>query len=319
MYTSDPETITRCAFASKAKVLSVINDVPADPLTGASLVLAGDSTVRAREIVYLIDQTGRELMEGSVLPVVGLAGDAVADSADLRIRVDGLALEADPSAVRLEFLFEGRVIDVQQPLQQTITAGVRELEYRLPLGRDHQDGETITMEVAARFPDGRESGWEYRDLRLRSSYWNASVGTGRYPGTFSGWRGKAQLLGRKLIVTLEGDPDQRPSVLVNINTGDNPLGTPGPVEMCKVEISFSPSGSFVADIQANQAANVCSGGQSEGFPPAALVEVRRVRDGWVEGWATGTFFRGHPYPPDPLEQGPVRIDFRVPLCEGFGC
>ena len=186
-HTSDPETITRCEFASKAKVLSVINDMPADPLTGASLVLAGDSTVRAREIVYLIDQAGSELMEGSVLPVVGLAGDAVADSTDLRIRVDGLALEADPSAIRLEVLFEGRVIDVHQPLQQAIAAGVRELEYRLPLGRDHQDGETITMEVATRFPDGRESRWVYEDIRLGGSYWRLTIG-GTRAGTYAGFR-----------------------------------------------------------------------------------------------------------------------------------
>lgn len=177
------DAVARCAMSEYASVLTVINDVPADPVTGASLVVYGDSTIRAREIVYLVDEAGEELKRGSLVRVTGAAGDGRADSAELRIRVDGLGREKDPRAVDLQLVFEDRKIDLEDELEEEVAEGVWEVETRVPLGRDHRDGELVDLEVVAVLPDDGESKWLYEDVRLGGCYWTASVtGTAEGPG-----------------------------------------------------------------------------------------------------------------------------------------
>jgi hypothetical protein len=160
------ETAARCAMASNTQLLTVINDVPADRVTGASLVVEGDATVRAREIVYLVDESGADLRNGSLLSVVGVPGDGRQDSVALRLRVDGLGLEETPGDVDLTVTFEGRSIAVDRRLRESAVRGVWESDYALPLGRDYTVGEIVDLEVAGRLPGGHDSRWLYEDLVL---------------------------------------------------------------------------------------------------------------------------------------------------------
>ena len=166
---ADPQTDemqARCDIASNAQVLGVINDMPADRITGSSLRVIGDETVRAREIVYLVDDEGEELADGSALDVVGMPQDGDDDAVDLTIRTDGLRLEEDPGDVELEVEFEGRTIEIDKRLEREVADGVWELDYRLPLERDHERGERVDLELVGNLPDGNESRWLYRDLLL---------------------------------------------------------------------------------------------------------------------------------------------------------
>ena len=302
-YTSDPDVQARCDLASRAKVLSVINDALADPVTGASLVLAGDSTVRAREIVYLLDQAGRELIQGSALPVIGAEGDGQADSVDLRIRVDGLALEPDPRAIALWIRFEEREIEVEEQLEQVIADGVRELEYRLPLGRDHEDGESITLEVIARFPDGRESRWEYKDLRLGGSYWAMNL-SGVRSGSFAGRHATARSgpEGISGINLLSNAGDSRHLIAITFGPR-NPLTTTGTFTPAGVSIGLAMEkiGTPLAD-------GFCTRPRDPAYPPIPSVTITAFTDEYVAGSVTGVMYRcdpGH----KPAERSSVRIDF----------
>ncbi len=172
---SDADTQARCAFASDAQVLSVINDEVADPVTGASLVVLGDDKIRAREIVYLVDDAGEELKDRGRLSLVGTAEDGSADSVVLRIRVDGLGPDDDASAVDLRAELDGREIDIEKGLEKEITTGVWETEYHLPLGRDALDGERVDIDIMAELPGGSGTvsfspdgitRWDYEDLLL---------------------------------------------------------------------------------------------------------------------------------------------------------
>jgi hypothetical protein len=55
---------------------------------------------------------------------------------------------------------------------------VWELDHRLPLGRDHEAGERVDLEVVALLPRGGESRWTYEDIELSSPScsWEATVG-----------------------------------------------------------------------------------------------------------------------------------------------
>lgn len=163
---ADAETQARCDIASQGQVLSVVNDTPADPVTGASLAVIGTESLRAREIVYFVDDEGKELHEGSTLAVEGSPDDGVNDEVLLTIRTDGLALEEDPEAVELQVIFEGREINVDRQLERQLAEGVWEVDYLLPLGRDHGYRERVAMEVVARLPAGGDSRWRYDDLVL---------------------------------------------------------------------------------------------------------------------------------------------------------
>ncbi|UCF37902.1 MAG: hypothetical protein JSU96_03275 [Acidobacteriota bacterium] len=171
----DRDSAARCAMANYGSVLTVINDELADPVTGASLVIYGERDIRAREIVYLVDEEGDELENGATVQVFGTSGDGRPDSVDLRLRVDGLGMEDEPSETPLELVFEGRTIEVEQRLEAEVAPGVWELPYRMPLGRDHQDGELIDVEVVARLGDEGDSRWLYEDLRLGGCFWTAEL------------------------------------------------------------------------------------------------------------------------------------------------
>lgn len=163
-----------CAF-QHGQVLSVINDLPADRITGATLTVVGDSALRAREIVYLVDEAGEELKTGGLIPVTGAAGDGRADSVELKIRVDGLEREENPEDVDLHIVFEDREIDVEEDLEREVAKGVWEVGTLLPLGRDHRDGELVDLELVGILPDEGESRWLYEDIRLGGCYWTATL------------------------------------------------------------------------------------------------------------------------------------------------
>ncbi len=183
---ANPDIAARCAL-QVGQVLSVINDRPADAVTGAMITVLGDTAIRAREIVYLLDDDDEELKDGSTLRAIGTAGDGRADSVDLKIRVDGLGLEEDPQAVGLQLVFEGREIHVDGELDEEVAPGVWELAYRLPLGRDHEAGERVDLEVVAVLTEVGDSRWSYEDIELTSAncHWEADQ-TGPTPRHLSG-------------------------------------------------------------------------------------------------------------------------------------
>jgi hypothetical protein len=219
--TAEGSAAANCAL-QYGQPLSVLNDQPVDALTGAMLRVVGDSTLRAREIVYLVDGAGQDLANGTMLPAVGSAGDGRPDSVDVRIRVDGLGLEEDPQATPLEFQFEGRTIEVERPLRVEVAPGVWELPYRLPLGRDYQEGEAIDLEVVARLGDDGDSRWLYEDLRLVGSWFAYTVG-GDAQGDQDGW------IWVSTVSPTRADPS---------------LG------LCHVEINFMPAGQGLARLTA---------------------------------------------------------------------
>jgi len=143
----------------------------------------GDETVRAREIVYLVDDDGEELADGSALDVVGMPEDGEDDAVDLTIRTDGLRLEEKPGDVELEMEFEGRSIEIEKRLERQVADGVWELDYRLPLERDHDRNERVDLELVGNLPDGNKSRWRYRNLLLGSCRARAQ---GDFSGTVTG-------------------------------------------------------------------------------------------------------------------------------------
>jgi len=169
----DREMVARCSITRYGQWLTVVNEAPADPVTGANLVLVGDSTMRAREVVYLVDERGAELEDSAVIHLT--SDDEGRPGAQLRFRVDGLGLEDDPLAVELKLGHAGREIDVDKALEEEVGPGVWESEYVLPLGGGVQPGDRITLEATSALPDGGDSRWEYRDLLLATCSWQATV------------------------------------------------------------------------------------------------------------------------------------------------
>lgn len=165
-------------------------------------------------------------------------------------------------------------------------------------------------------------------------YWKANVGAGQHTGAFAGAKGTASISGHDVTVTLRSEPDARPFVMVVISVEYDELDQRVAVGQCSVEVAFGPSGNFYQDLATDQASQVCSGHAEPPrnpaqdanpnyrwpYPAPATVEIRRIEDGYVEGWAEGRFYRSKPDPGDPSEQGTVRIEFRVPLCtNGLDC
>jgi hypothetical protein len=171
----DRETVARCAVSDYGRVLTVFNDVPVDRVTGSMLVMEGDSTLRAREVVYLVDQRGRELEDGAVVRLVEASDRTGRPAAQFRFRMDGLGLEEDPQAVDLRIEHDGREFEVQGEMEEEVAPGVWETDYQLPLSDGARAGDRITVEAIADLPDGGETRWEYRDLLLSGCYWNANV------------------------------------------------------------------------------------------------------------------------------------------------
>lgn len=314
---SDPEVQARCDLASKAQVLTVINDRPGDPVTGASLEVVGDGTVRAREIVYLVDEAGDELTEGSLLEVTSAAGDARGDSVDLRIRVDGLALEDDPGSVDLKVVFEGRDIDVEKKLKEEVAEGVWELDYRLPLGRDSRPGERVTMEVVGELADGGDSRWVYEDLRLGGTSWTLTVSGGPAAGTYRGDRAKASIdrAGRITHVGLYTGTDVRPDVHVLVgvleDAGYEP-GVPARRGQFEVILNYGDPERVHLDVDSYAAERIGLSTVHPYYPPT--VEIRRVTEETVEGFAEGAFSQYAPERKTIDQLGTMRVEFRARAC-----
>lgn len=303
---SDPEVQARCDMASKAQVLTVINDGPGDPVTGASLKVVGDGTVRAREIVYLVDEAGDELTEGSLLEVTSAAGDARGDSVDLRIRVDGLALEDDPRSVDLKVAFEGREIDVEKKLEEEVAEGVWELDYRLPLGRDSRPGERVTMEVVGELADGGDSRWTYEDLRLGGASWTLTISSGPAAGRYRGGDARASIQNGRLMSIVLHSTNSPMCPVVTIFPR-RPTTGPGTVE-AEAEAAFVRcSGSFGNILEGTHYGIFNSGEEGEmvdpnhehglrerprliSLPPPARLEIHELSEEWVAGSLRGEFF-----------------------------
>lgn len=300
------------------------------PATPAEVIDAAAAPTHGRDVVLLVHPTtGEEIEDGAALRLRGASGDAKPDSLELYPQIIGVA-DSDPlDEMRLRVRAIGRTRPgaIYEPREE-VEPGAYRHRGPVALGFDAREGEVVDLEVSGTLPGGGETRWVYEDIRLGGSLWTATVGTGRFAGSYGGWKGDVVIDHSRVGVTLVGS-DERPSVLATISMDRAAFerGMPATGEMCDVEIAFCPSGNCVEDVQANRAANVCSGGDEPStpdgtadpayswpYPPPATVQIRHVQDGWVEGWAEGMFFRGHPFPPDPSEQGNVRIDFRLPYC-----
>ncbi len=342
---SDPQVQARCDLASKAQVLTIINDMPADAVTGASLQILGDTTVRAREIVYLLAESGDDLPDGGVLRVIGAPGDGRPDSVDLTIRVDGLGLEDDPRAVEMKILFESREIRVHKPLDVEVAAGVWQLNYRLPIGRDHMEGERVDVEVVALLPEGGESRWIYDDIRLGGTYWTLTLGGGPRAGTYAGSGTDVRTpiafysplmpahalrqMGVGIVaIDFFGDDVDEPTVFMTVKLASREPGAgadrPGThaLGMAEAEILFERDrllrGEFenIPDARCHRS-YITGDGRDHGvggpFPSPATLTITSIDHDWVSGTIDGTLLtlcgEGSRH-----EDVPVHVEFHARRC-----
>lgn len=150
----------------------ILPDVPAELIDETPVATHG------RDVVLLIDpRTGEELRDGGSVRVLGTPGDDRADRLELHPQILGVVDEADLRDIRLEV----RVVDEAVP-DETYTPGreVDEGAYRydrdIALGRDHDEGEVVDLEVRVDLPGGNHSRWVYDNIRLIGlCYWTASI------------------------------------------------------------------------------------------------------------------------------------------------
>lgn len=172
-------------------LLGIVGDRMADPTTGATLDRHGNEDVRIREIVRLVDDDGAEL--GPVpVEIDGTPGDGEDDDLVLNIRVDGIDADTDPAAIGLSVEVDGERHDLPERLDREIRPGEWEVTVEVPLGRDHDQGETVDLEVIARLPEGADSQWRYEDVPLSRgctlsfTYDGHGVRPGDYEGPITG-------------------------------------------------------------------------------------------------------------------------------------
>lgn len=181
-----------------------LDPTDAPPATSpTAIVEVSPAAVHGRDVVALKTQAGVELEAGSVVDVVGVAGDGAPDSLDVRATLLGVSDPAMLPQVRLSVavVAEGS----GEPFRPTWTESGPEAAYHhrfpVPLGRDARDGEVVDLEIEAVLPGGGTSRWRYRDIGLAVPPlcgFVADVSGGRYPGTHSG---PARVLGNAMVLT----------------------------------------------------------------------------------------------------------------------
>lgn len=314
------------------------------PARPAEILDRRTHATHGRDVVLLVDpDSGEELSHGGAVTVLGAPGDGKRDSLRLRARIIGVAPNDPIDDVRL---FVGPKDegggDPYRPERQ-VEHGVFEFDGDLQLGRDHREGETVDLEIRAELPDGGESRWVYRDIRLGGSFWTLTIG-GPRGGTWSGARTEASYpflvysphmpvselrrwgFGLTDLV-LNSDPGDRQNVVITLHldrrepgAGIHEAGTyrlrPGS------EVVFEADrlvrGDFANAVTTRSHRQYVSGdGMAHGgdlpLPPPATVRIDRIDHDWVSGRVDGTFWtlRGDGSMHDVV---PVRLEFRARRC-----
>ena len=196
------EILARLARMDRTKHMVGRSLAPGDespPATPSKILDASAGPTHGRDIVLLIDPaTGEELVDGSAVRVVGMAGDGAPDRLRIHPQVIGVA-ETDPRS-RLQLrVSEKDAVTPRETYDPDLPVG--EGAYRhadtVALGRDHTNGETVDLEVRLDWREGGFSRWFYRSIRLTSypCEFTATVSASPYAGHYEG---PATLLGKAL-------------------------------------------------------------------------------------------------------------------------
>jgi len=265
----------------------------------------GAHATHGRDVVQLVDPaTGEEITDSAMVTVRGSPGDRKPDLLELRARIIGVASDDPIDQVRLFVSPEDDPQGSPYLPEKRVREGVYEHDGDLSLGRDHREGEHVDLEIRAELPDGGESRWVYRDIRLGGSWWDMRL-SGVRSGRFGGSRATARA-GPEGIVGINLLSDAAaPSNLIAITFGArSPLTAPGAV---------TPAGGVSLGLDLDRMADggadgFCTGRGGPAYAPPPTVTIGSISDRYVKGSVTGVLHRcdpGH----KPAERSSVQIDF----------
>jgi hypothetical protein len=122
---------------------------------------------RVVELVHLVNtEEDRDVEDGDLMTLRGVAGDGRPDSLAVTVDVTGLEAHDDIDQFRLEFHLDGRPVPGSYPFSQRLSDESYRFEGLIPLGQDVRPGERVDLDVAVEIPGGGISRWLYEDLLL---------------------------------------------------------------------------------------------------------------------------------------------------------
>lgn len=122
---------------------------------------------RVVELVHLVNsEEDRDVEDGDLMTLQGVAGDGRPDSLAVTVDVTGLEAHDDIDQFRLEFHLDGRPVPGSFPFSQRLSDESYRFEGLIPLGQDVRPGERVDLDVAVEIPGGGISRWLYEDLLL---------------------------------------------------------------------------------------------------------------------------------------------------------
>ncbi len=164
--------------------------IPEEP---AAIISAETNATYGRDIVLLVDPvTGEELLDGASVRVDGVPDDGEADRLWLYPEVIGVRDPERPG----DFPLQVGELDTSLPgeryvADRLVDEGTYRYELPVALGRDHQEGERVDLEVRVDLPGGGESRWVYENIALVSTCgFTAHISNGQFAGRHQGlaWR-----------------------------------------------------------------------------------------------------------------------------------
>jgi len=122
---------------------------------------------RVVELVHLVNtEQNRDVEDGDLMTLRGVAGDGRPDSLAVTVDVTGLEAHDDIDQFRLQFHLDGRPVPGSYPFSQRLSDETYRFEGVIPLGQDVAPGKRVDLDVAVEIPGGGISRWLYEDLLL---------------------------------------------------------------------------------------------------------------------------------------------------------
>lgn len=289
--------------------------LPAEP---AEVVDASAGPTHARDVVMLLDpDSEEELQDGDTVTVTGVPGDGAEDKLEVLPQIIGVA-ESDPlEEIRLSvYPVDEKQSNRRYRPDRRIRRGVHRYEDEVFLGRDSSFEERVDLEIHGDLPGGGESLWRYENIRLAGPYWTLSVSGSEASGTYSGPLATATIdrAGRVTTVAMHTDPDERPTVTINITPPTGSGYEPGSSKRLgwfEVMVSRGETDKVIQDVDElwNQWIGLVSA--KEPYPPPE-VTIERVTEDLVFGSVQGAFWLWRE--PGTDQAGTMSVKFHARAC-----
>ena len=292
---------------------------------GGSAAAQRGARLRGRDIVELHDPgMGGELEDGGSLRVIGTPADGVPDSVHISVRGVGLPDADEARGLEITIaLDQSRVLPETLHLDENPEEDVWQVDAVVPLGFDAQEDEVVDILVRGETPVGEFTEWPYKNIRLETFTWMASVDPGPYAGAYRGSDGRAQLRpdGALQSLVLRTDASDSPYVHIMVQrfSGATPSqgGTYPLPQFDDAAVAFGRTPAL-HDPQAQKYA-LASAGPEDG---TVVLVIEEWSDERMRGRLEGVFVH-NAYPASPGYDHPARaedakgtvtVSFDIPTC-----